>query len=200
MVQEVQTLLALGENKIMGKLIYSLTTSLDGYVADKDGNFEWAKPSEEVHAFVDDILRNVGTFLFGRKVYETMKIWDTLPTDGPSEAMNDFAKLWQVAKKIVYSSSLSEVTIANTTIERVFDPETIQELVADSDKDFGIGGPHLAAEAIKAGIVDEYHQFIVPIMIGSGNYWLPKDVQSKLELVDVRKFANGFVHLQYNKV
>lgn len=183
----------------MGKLIYAITTSLDGFVADNEGNFEWAQPSEEVHAFVDDILRSVGTFLFGRKVYETMKVWDTIPTDGPSEAMNDFAKLWRAANKIVYSSSLSEVTIANATIERVFNPETIKKLVVDSDKDFGIGGPHLAAEAIKAGIVDEYHQFIVPIMIGNGNYWLPKDVKSKLKLVDVRKFENGTVHLQYGK-
>jgi dihydrofolate reductase len=117
----------------MGKLIYSITTSLDGYVADNDGNFDWAKPSEEVHAFVDDILRNVGTFLFGRKMYETMKIWDTIPIDGTSEAMNDFAKLWRAANKIVYSSSLSGVTIANTTIERVFNPETIKKSKMDKE-------------------------------------------------------------------
>jgi dihydrofolate reductase len=184
----------------MGKLIYSVTTSLDGFVADKNGNFEWAKPSEEVHAFVNDIVRNADTFLLGRNMYETMKVWDTLPTDGPSEAMNDFAKIWRAAKKIVYSTSLSNVTIANAMIERSFDPSTIQKLVAESDKDFDIGGPHLAAEAIKAGIVDEYHQFIVPQLIGSGNYWLPKDVKSKLKLVDVRKFENGFVHLQYSKI
>ncbi len=184
----------------MGKLIYSVTTSLDGYVADKDGNFEWGKPSEEVHAFVNDIVRNTGTFLLGRNMYETLAVWDTIPTDGPSEGMNDFAKIWRAANKIVYSSSLSEVTTANTTIERVFNPETIKKLVVTSDKDFGIGGPHLAAEAIKAGIIDEYHQIIVPIMIGSGTYWLPQDVKSKLALVDLRKFENGFVHLQYSKV
>ena len=106
----------------MGKLIYLITTSLDGYVADKDGNFEWAAPSEEVHAFVNDMVRNVGTSLLGRNMYETMKVWDTIPTEGTSEAMNDYAKIWQAAKKIVYSSSLSEVTIANATIERVFNP------------------------------------------------------------------------------
>ncbi len=191
----------------MGKLIYLITTSLDGYVADKDGNFEWAMPSEEVHFFVNDLLRNAATSLLGRNMYETMKVWDTIPTegtnevmDGPSEAMNDYAKIWQATKKIVYSSSLSEVTIANATIERGFNPETVKKLVAESDKDFDIGGPHLAAEAIKAGIVDEYHQFVAPIMIGSGNYWLPKDVKLKLELTDVRKFENGFVYLQYNKV
>jgi len=191
----------------MGKLIYSITTSLDGFVADKNGNFEWAVPSEEVHAFVNDIVRNVGTSLLGRNMYETMKVWDAIPTegtsgpmDGPSEAMNDYAKIWRASKKIVYSTLLSDVTIANATIERSFDPSTIQKLVAESDKDFGIGGPHLAAEAIKAGIVDEYHQFIVPQLIGSGNHWLPKDVKSKLKLVDLRKFENGFVHLQYSKI
>jgi dihydrofolate reductase len=191
----------------MGKLIYLITTSLDGFVADQHGNFDWAVPSEEVHAFVNDIVRNVGTSLLGRTMYEIMKVWDTIPTegtggpmDGPSEAMNDYAKIWQAAKKIVYSTSLTEVTIANATIERSFDPNTIQKLVAESDKDFGIGGPHLAAEAIRAGIVDEYHQIIVPQLIGSGNYWLPKDVKSKLKLVDLRKFENDFVHLHYRKI
>ena len=191
----------------MGKLIYLITTSLDGYVADKNGDFEWAMPSEEVHAFVNDIVRNVGTSLLGRNMYEIMKVWDTIPTegtggpmDGPSEAINDYSKIWRAAKKIVYSTSLSNVTIANATIERSFDPSTIQKLVAESDKDFDIGGPHLAAEAIRADIVDEYHQIIVPQLIGSGNYWLPKDVESKLKLVDLRKFENGFVHLQYSKV
>jgi len=184
-----------------------MTTSLDGYVADENGNFDWAVPSEEVHAFVNDALRNVGTILMGRNLYETMKVWDEIPTegtggpmDGPSEAMNDYAKIWRAANKIVYSTSLSEVTIANATIERSFDPEAIRKLVAASDKDFDIGGPHLAAEAIKAGIVDEYHQIIVPIMIGSGNHWLPKDVKSELKLVDTRRFENGFVHLEYSKV
>jgi len=190
----------------MGKLIYLITTSLDGYVADKNGDFEWAMPSEEVHAFVNDIVRNVGTSLLGRNMYEIMKVWDTIPTegtggpmDGPSEAMNDYAKIWRAAKKIVYSTSLSDLTLANATLERSFDPNVIQKLVAESDKDVDIGGPHLAAEAIKAGIVDEYHQIIVPQLIGSGNYWLPKDVESKLKLVDLRKFENGFVHLQYSK-
>ena len=184
----------------MGKLIYLITTSLDGFVADKNGDFEWAMPSEEVHAFVNDIVRNVGTSLIGRNMYEIMKVWDTIPTDGDSEAMNDYAKIWRAAKKIVYSTSLTDITITNATIEQSFDPGTIQKLVAESDKDFDIGGPHVAAEAIKAGIVDEYHQIIVPELIGSGNYWLPKDVKSKLKLVDLRKFENGFVHLQYSKV
>jgi dihydrofolate reductase len=190
----------------MGKLIYLITTSLDGYAADKNGSIDWSEPSEEVHAFVNDTVRSTGTFLFGRKMYETMRIWDKIPTegtsgpmDGPSEAMNDFAKIWRAAKKVVYSTSLSQVTTADTTLERSFEPGTIQQLVADSDKDFGIGGPHLAAQAIKAGIVDEYHQFVVPIILGGGTFWLPKDVNAGLELVDIRKFGNGSVHLHYRK-
>jgi dihydrofolate reductase len=194
------------DNKPMGKLIYLITTSLDGYAADKNGNFDFAVPSEESHMFVNETMRGVGTFLFGRKMYETMKVWDEIPTegtsgpmDGPSQAMNDFAKIWQGAKKVIYSTSLSEVTTADTTLERSFDPSTVQKLVASSDKDFGIGGPHLAAEAIKAGIVDDYHQIIAPIMIGGGNFWLPKDAKTKLKLLDLRKFKNGFVHLHYGR-
>ena len=191
----------------MGKLIYSIMTSLDGFVADQDGNFEWAMPSEEVHAFVNGIVRNVGTSLLGRNMYETMKIWDSIPTegtsgpmDGPSEAMNDYAKIWQTAKKVIYSTSLFDVTIANATIERAFNPEAVKKLIAESDKDFDIGGPQIAAEAIKAGMVDEYHQIIAPVIIGSGKHWLPKDVKLNLKLMDVRKFENGFAHLQYRKV
>jgi dihydrofolate reductase len=191
----------------MGKLIYLITTSLDGYVADQNGNIDFTEPSEEVHSFINDTVRSTGTFLFGRKMYETMKIWDEIPTegtsgpmDGPSEAMNDFAKIWRGASKVVYSTSLSNVTIADTKLERSFDPEAIQKLVAESDKDFGIGGPNLAGQAIKAGIVDEYHQFVAPIIIGGGNFWLPKDVKTKLKLVDLQKFKNGTVYHHYRKV
>jgi dihydrofolate reductase len=191
----------------MGKLIYLITTSLDGYAADKDGKFDWAVPSEEVHTFVNDAVRSTGTFLFGRKMYETMKVWDDIPTegtsgamDGPSEAMNDFAKIWQAANKIVYSTTLTDVKMANSTLEREFDTEVIKKLVAASDKDFGVGGPHLAAAAIKANIIDEYHQIIVPFILGGGNHWLPGGNKNKLELTDMRKFENGFVHLQYRKI
>jgi dihydrofolate reductase len=190
----------------MGKLIYLITTSLDGFIADENGNFDWAMPSEEVHAFVNDTVRNVGTSLMGRKMYEIMKVWDDIPTegtsgpmDGPSKAMNDYAKLWRTTEKIVYSATLSEVTIANATIERTFNPDVVQKLVAKSEHDFDIGGPNLASEAIQANIVDEYHQIIVPQIIGNGKYWLPKDVHIKLIIRDMRKFENGFVHLQYNK-
>ena len=190
----------------MGKLIYLISTSLDGYVADKNGKFDWSMPSEESHAFVNDTLRNVGTILMGRNLYETMKIWDEIPTegtggpmDGPSPAMNDYAKIWKAAKKIVYSTTLSEVTTADTTLERSFDPRAIQKLVAESDKDFDIGGPNLAGQAIKAGIVDEYHQIIAPIILGSGKPWLPKGAKANLKLIGTHKFKNGFVHLHYSK-
>jgi dihydrofolate reductase len=191
----------------MGKLIYLITTSLDGFVADQKGDFDWAMPSEEVHAFVNDLVRNVGTSLLGRNMYEIMKVWDTIPTegvsgpmDGPSQAMNDYAKIWRATKKIVYSTSLARVTIANATIQRSFDTDAVRKWVAESEKDFGIGGPRLAAEAIKAGIVDEYHQIIAPQIIGNGNHWLPKDATGKLKLVDLRKFENGFVHLHYSRI
>lgn len=182
----------------MSKLIYSLTTSIDGYIADKDGNFEWASPSEEVLAFIDSILRNVGTFLLGRNMYETLAVWDTFH-DTSSEGMNRFAEIWRAARTIVYSSQLTNVRTANTTLKQVFDPKSVRKMVSESNKDFNIGGPHLAAEAIKANIIDEYHQNIVPCIVGGGIKWLPPNVQSKLELMDVRKFKSGVVHLQYNK-
>src|SRR5690348_6802332 len=148
----------------MGKLIYLMTTSLDGFAADKDGKIDWSMPSEESHMFVNDLLRNVGTVLMGSKLYEVMKVWDDIPTegtggamDGPSPAMNDFAKIWRGAKKVVYSTSLSEVKIADATIERSFDPAAVHKLVAESAKDYDIGGMNLAAQAIKANIIDEYH-------------------------------------------
>jgi dihydrofolate reductase len=190
----------------MGKLIYLITTSLDGYAADENGNFNWAMPSEEVHQFVNDTVRSVGTSLLGRNMYEVMKIWDEIPTegvggpmDGPSPAMNDYAKIWQSANKIVYSTSLTDLAIANATIERSFDPSAVREMVVASDKDVNIGGPQLAAEAIKAGIVDEYHQIIAPVLVGGGKHWLPKGAQLKLQLVETRTFENGFVYLHYRK-
>lgn len=190
----------------MGKLIYLMTTSLDGYATDENGNFDWAMPTEEVHAYVDQCLQNVGTILMGRNLYDTMKIWEEIPTegvggpmDGPSQAMNDYAKIWHTADKIVYSTTLADVDIANTTIERSFDPTEVQKLVTASDKDYDIGGMQLATEAIKANIIDEYHQIVAPVVIGAGKHWLPQDVKLELELIDVHQFENGFVHLAYRK-
>ena len=177
-----------------------MTTSLDGYVADEKGNFNWTEPSEEVLNFVDDILKNVGTFLLGRLMYETLAVWDTISPDGTQEGMNKFAKIWNAANKIVYSTSLNETSTANTIIEHSFNAKSVQKLITESHKDFNIGGPHLAAEAIRAGIVDEIHQYIVPKIIGGGNYWLPKKIEAELKLIELQKFKNGFVHLQYNLV
>lgn len=190
----------------MGKLIYLFTTSLDGYVADKNGKFDWAAPTEERHAYINDILRNVGTILMGHKLYEIMKVWDDVPTEGlggfltePSRAINDYAKIWHGANKVVYSATLSEVSIKNTKIERSFDPEAVRKAVAESDHDYDIGGPHLATSAIKANIIDEYHQFIAPIILGEGNFWLPGGNRNKLELVGTHTFDDGVVHLHYRK-
>lgn len=184
----------------MSKLIYSITTSLDGYVADKNGNFDWTNPSSEVLAFINHIESSVGTFLLGRNMHEVLSVWDTLPTDGPDANMNDFAKIWRAAEKIVYSESAPSVSTKNTRVEHSFDPEIIRQLKSQSDKDLTIGGPNLAAQAIKAGLVDEYHQYVVPLILGGGKPWLPQNVRQKLELVDVHKFANGLVHLQYRPV
>jgi dihydrofolate reductase len=183
----------------MGKLIYNMTTSIDGYVADKNGNFDWTKPSEEVLAFVNDTLGNVGTFLLGRSMFEMLAVWDTIP-DGPSPGMNQFAKIWRAENKIVYSTSLENVSIEKSTIGHVFDPEAIKKMVLESDKDFNIGGPHLAAKAISVDLVDEYHQTIVPLIVGGGTYWLPKNVGANLKIVNLHKFDNGSIHLQYDKI
>jgi len=182
----------------MAKLIYSAITSLDGYVADEDGNFDWAVPDEEVHRFVNDLERPVGTYLYGRRMYEVMVGWETahtLPDQGP--VMQDFAKLWQAADKIVYSKTLETVSSARTRIERDFDPEAVRQLKATAGRDITVGGPELAAQAIKAGLVDELHLLLVPVVVGGGKRSLPDDVQLNLELLDERRFGNGVVHLHY---
>jgi dihydrofolate reductase len=182
----------------MAKLIYSTITSLDGYVADEDGNFDWAAPDEEVHRFVNDLERRVGTYLYGRRIYEVMAYWETARTvpDQPS-VVEDFAEIWQAADKIVYSKTLETVASARTRIERDFNPEAVRQLKASADRDISVGGPDLAAQAIKAGLVDEYHLFLTPIVVGSGKLSLPDHVRVKLELLDERRFASGVVHLHY---
>ena len=182
----------------MAKLIYSALTSLDGYVADEDGNFDWAKPSEEVHVFVNDLERPVGTYLFGRRMYEVMAYWETADTvaDQPP-VVRDYAKIWQTAEKIVYSRTLAEVSSARTRIEREFDIDAVRQLKATADRDIGVGGPELAAQAIEAGLVDELHLFLSPVVVGGGKPSLPDKVRLELELLDERRFANGVVHLHY---
>jgi dihydrofolate reductase len=182
----------------MAKLIYSSITSLDGYVADEDGNFDWAAPDEEVHAFVNDLERPVGTYLYGRRMYETMVYWETAHAVAEQAPLvRDFAALWQAADKIVYSRTLEAVSSARTRIERDFDPEAVRQMKATAGHDITVGGPDLAAQAFKAGLVDEYHLFLTPIVVGGGKHSLPDNVRLKLELVDVRRFGGGVVHLHY---
>ncbi len=182
----------------MAKLIYSAITSLDGYVADEDGNFDWAAPDDEVHAFVNDLERPVGTYLYGRRMYDVMAVWENAHTFADEHPVTqDFAAIWQAADKIVYSTTLETVTSARTRIERDFDPEAIRQLKASAGPDIGIGGPHLAAEAIKAGLVDEWQLFVTPVVVGGGNPALPDGVRVQLELLDERRFANGVVYLHY---
>ena len=182
----------------MAKLIYSTITSLDGYVADEDGNFDWAAPNEEVHAFVNDLERPVGTYLYGRRMYETMVYWETAHTVADQPPVEqDFTEIWQAAEKIVYSTTLGEVSSARTRIERDFDPEAVRRMKESAERDISVSGPDLAAQALKAGLVDEIHLFVASIVVGGGNQSLPDDVRLKLELLDERSFGNGMVHLQY---
>jgi dihydrofolate reductase len=179
----------------VAKLIYSAITSLDGYVADEDGNFGWAEPDEEVHTFVNDVERPVGTYLYGRRMYETMVYWETAQLDAPY--LRDYADIWRAADKIVYSKTLDAVSSARTRIERDFDPETVRQLKASAERDVSVGGPELAAQAFEAGLVDECHLFLTPIVVGGGKQSLPDGVGLKLELLDERRFAGGVVHLHY---
>ena len=174
----------------MGKLIYGTITSLDGYVADEDGNFDWAAPDEEVHTFVNDLQRPIGTYLYGRRMYEVMVYWETAHahTDQPS-FMQDFAQFWQAADKIVYSKTLETVSSARTRIERDFDPDAVRRMKAQAERDISVGGPELAAQAFKAGLVDECHLFVTPTVVGGGKRFLPNDVRLELELLDERRFG-----------
>ena len=177
------------------RLVYSAIASLDGYVADREGDFSWSEPDEEVHAFVNELERPVGTYLFGRRLYEVMVAWETM--SDPEPVMRDFASIWRAADKIVYSSTLSEVSSARTVIEREFDAGAVREMKAASGRDLAVGGPHLAAHAIRAGLVDEYRVFLSPVVVGGGTRWLPDDVRVDLELLEERRFGNGVVHLRY---
>jgi dihydrofolate reductase len=182
----------------MAKLIYSAITSLDGYIEDEDGKFDWAVPDEEVHTFINDLERPVGTYLYGRRMYDTMAGWETDHTlAAQSQLMHDFAQIWQAADKIVYSKTLETVSTGRTRIERDFDPEAVRQMKASAERDLTVGGPDLAAQGIKAGLVDECHLFVAPIVVGGGKQSLPNDVRLKLELLDERRFGNGVVHLHY---
>lgn len=168
----------------MGQLIYSSIASLDGYTADRDERFDWAAPSEAVHAYVNDLERPIGTYLYGRRVYETMRVWETdaeFAANSPVTA--DYASIWQAADKVVYSTTLETVDTARTRIERTFDPDTVRALVADADTDVSIGGSHLAATALEAGLVDEVHVFFVPVVVGGGTPFSPPGLRRHLTLI-----------------
>ena len=182
----------------MPKLIYQAIASLDGYVEDEDGNFDWAAPDDEVHAFVNDLERPIGTYLYGRRMYETMVFWETVSTgtDQPSVS-REYAEIWQAAEKIVYSRNLETVSSARTRIERDFDPDAVRRLKETSKTDITIGGAELAGQALALGLVDECDLFLGPIVVGGGKRALPDQLRVQLELLGERRFRNGVVHLRY---
>lgn len=182
----------------MAALVYSAIASLDGYVSDEDGGFDWAGPDPQVHAFVNDLERPIGTYLYGRRMYETMRYWDTAGTtrDLPPY-VTDYAAIWRAAEKVVFSRSLPGVSTARTRLERAFDPDAIRALKEHADADVSIGGPDLAAEAIRAGLVDEYRLFLHPVLIGGGAPALPAKIRIALQLQQERRFDGGVVFLRY---
>ena len=182
----------------MAKLIYSAIASLDGYVADEHGNFAWSKPDDEVHRFVNDHERPIGTHLYGRRLYEVMVAWENLDAfPDPSPVIRDYAAIWQAADKVVYSRTLDAVSTARTRLERELDPDAVRRLKEASAHDLSVGGPTLAGAALRAGLVDELGLFVVPVVVGGGTRALPDDVRLVLELVDERRFAGGVVFLRY---
>ena len=181
----------------MAKLIYSAITSLDGYIEDEDGAFDWAAPDEEVHAFVNDLVRPIGTYLDGRRMYDTMAVWETMPVADAPPAAQDFAAIWRAADKVVYSTTLTSVASAHTRLERTFDPVAVRVRKAAAARDLAVGGPALAAREIRAGLVDECQLFVAPVVVGGGKPALPDHVRLRLALLDTRRFASGVVHLRY---
>lgn len=188
-------------------LVYTTICSLDGYVADAEGGFEWAAPDPEVHAFVNDLERGVGTYLYGRRLYEVMKVWAGIDPDRPlpgwlsppghEAVVADYTRIWQAADKVVFSRTLTAVDTPRTELRRGFDPVQVRRLVRDADGDVGIGGPGLAAAALRAGLVEEYHALLVPVVVGGGTPALPADVRFGLELLSENTFTGGVVHLHY---
>jgi dihydrofolate reductase len=181
----------------VARLIYSTIASLDGYVADQEGNFDWAAPDEEVHAFVNELERPVGTYLYGRRMYEVMTFWETVDTAPEPPVMGDFAEIWRAADKVVYSRTLEQVSSAKTRLEREFDPDAVRELVVSADRDVTIGGTELAGEAFRAGLIDECQAFLAPVVVGAGKRSLPAGVFARLELLEQRRFESGFACLRY---
>ncbi|MFC7597205.1 dihydrofolate reductase family protein [Terrabacter sp. GCM10028922] len=182
----------------MAQLIHTTICSVDGYISDASGSFDWAAPDREVHAFVNDLERGVGTYLLGRRLYETMVYWETAPTDDPeSDVEHDFARIWRAADKVVYSRTLEGVSSRRTTLERDFDPGAVTRLVASADRDVSIGGAGLAGEAFRAGIVDELQLLVVPAVVGGGTRALPDGLRLDLEFLESRRFAGGTTYTRY---
>lgn len=181
----------------MAKLIYSGIMSLDGYIADRAGKFDWSAPDEEVHAVINDLTRSVGTFLLGRRMYEVLVAWENMDVAGEPPVIKDFAEIWRTTDKVVYSTTLATASSARTRIETAFDPEAVQRMKATAKRDISVGGSSLATHAIKAGLVDEYHLFVNPIAVGGGTSYLPHDTRVELELLDERRFSGGVVFLRY---
>ncbi len=185
----------------MAKLMYATPASLNGCIADETGDFDWAAPDEEVHAFINDIVRPIGTYLYGRKMYQTMALWETPDViPGPTPAMLDLARIWQAADKIVYSKSLEAVSTPKTRLEREFDTQVVRGLKSQLANDVAVGGPTLAAHANRDGLVDEYHLFVAPVILGGGKPVLPGNVRERLELLDERRFDKGMVYLRYRAI
>jgi dihydrofolate reductase len=181
----------------MARLIYSAIASLDGYVNDRDGRFGWAAPDEQVHAYVNDLERSVGTYLYGRRMYETMAAWETMATADQPAAVVDYAAIWRAADKIVYSTTLEDAPTLRTRIERSFGAEAVRRLKDSAERDISVGGPTLAADALRAGLVDECHLFLNPVVVGGGTRALPDGLVLPLELLDEHRFGNGVVYLRY---
>ena len=182
----------------MAKLMYVLNVSLDGYIADEDGKTDWTAPDEEYLSFINDLVRPVGTYLYGRRLYEAMQVWETDPAAAAqSPAAREFAEIWQSADKVVYSRTLEAASTTRTRIERDFDPEAVRQLKAAAERDLTVGGSALGAHAITAGLVDEYHLIVWPVVVGGGKRFLPDRARLQLELLDERRFGNGAVYLRY---
>jgi len=190
----------------MAKLTYTAITSLDGYIEDERGGFDWAVPDPEVHAFVNDLERAVGTYLYGWRMYETMAVWQTIglqPAGAPpAEAAPppeevDFAEVWRAADKVVYSRTLDATSTPRTRLEREFDPETVRRMKDAADRDLSVSGPGLAQHAFAAGLVDEVHLFVFPVVVGGGKPGLPRGVRMDLELLEERRLGNGIVHMRH---
>ena len=182
----------------MAKLIYSAITSLDGYTADENGNFDWAAPDEDVHAFVNDLERPIGSYLLGRRMYDVMTYWESAHTLPDQSAIaQDYARIWQAADKVVYSRTLETVSSERTRIERDFDPGAVRQMKESAERDISVGGPELAAEAMRAGLVDAIQLFLNPVVVGGGTRALPDRVRMQLDLQDEHRFGNGVVYLRY---